>query len=709
MKENDSELLDINNAKFYFNNLIQISEDYLKYIISYKSLTLDYVKSLENIHKTFGEKIKLNKNNFEKNKNIDFSFIFVLVNSIYNINYSFLENQIFCIKGMENSISSLKKFIDEKKVLVSKFLDNLNDSKHDLLIKINNLEKEKNIFFNSLSSTEKTVSDFYVNKLKIEEYSKNQNKINNNSGELKNLFLENSNLEEQMNKSINESKIVENNYKSLVFNSTLFKNTFIDTSNIAYENIKNISIEIVNELKKFIQNIIILLKNCFTIPLKETDSILYKLILNKEEYNKIIKNSFKTDATVKDNFIIGCKKYSPHVFNSNTNNNNNDINNKTNKINTNNQNKSNKPFVSIEDGLERINYIDNDLLFLTAQKMFSSFSLIKNEYNIDFKLEEEKRTTRKIISNILLNIEKKFKKSELKKLIKENKINNNINIINDKKDNNNVKNDLKYIHENDIQLLYGLLDKHYNRVIFLQTMSQFRTSGRHCMPLKVFEVVGKCLNIIIDKVIRDDDYYTAKTAVVLSQTYFMIKDDQRFYLHNLIKKHKLFQNMKFWEKTLEFSIKEEITKNIKIKNVKSENKIQNLKDVDILDKSDNEGELKKESSGLSFDKYSDIAFGQIASIVNSMIDFDVEINNIRSIIEPKIQLYNLNQNQKNNIELVIESKLNINGKEEIIENNNNFENKINDKDEENIENNINKLKEGLLNNNNNIINVDKNI
>ena len=704
MKENDSELFDINIAKFYFNNLIQISEDYLKYIISYKSLTLEYVKGLENIHKIFSEKVKLNKNNIDKNKNIDFSFIFVLINSISNINYSFLENQIFCIKGMENSINSLKKFIEEKKILVSKFLDNLNDSKHDLLIKINNIEKENSNFFNSLSSTEKIVSEFYVNKLKIEEYSKNQNKTNNNnSNELKNLFLQNSSLEEQMNKSINESKICEDNYKSLIFNSTLFKKTFIDSSNIAYENIKNISIEIVNELKQFIQNIIILLKNCFAIPLKETDTNLSKLILNKEEYSKLINNSFKSNATVKDNFIIGYKKYSLHAFNINNNNNNN-INNTTNKINTN-QNKSNKVFVSIEDGLERINYIENDLLFLTAQKMFSSFSLIKNEYNIDFKLEEEKRTTRKIISNILLNIEKKFKKSELKKLIKENKINNNS--INDKKDNYNDIKELKYIHENDIQLLYTLLDKHYNRVILLQTMSQFRTSGRYCMPLKVFEVVGKCLNIIIDKVLRDDDYCSAKTAVVLSQTYFMIKDEQRFYLHNLIKKHKLFQNMKFWEKTLDLSIKDEITKNTNIKNIKSENKNQNQKDVDILDKSDNEGELNNESAGLSQDKYSEIAFGQIASIVNSMIDFDVEINNIRSIIEPKIQLYNLNQNQKNNIELVIESKLNINENEEIIENNINFDNKINDKTEEDIENNINKLKEGLLNNNN--INENKNI
>ena len=697
MKENDSELFDINIAKFYFNNLIQISEDYLKYIISYKSLTLEYVKGLENIHKIFSEKVKLNKNNIDKNKNIDFSFIFVLINSISNINYSFLENQIFCIKGMENSINSLKKFIEEKKILVSKFLDNLNDSKHDLLIKINNIEKENSNFFNSLSSTEKIVSEFYVNKLKIEEYSKNQNKTNNNnSNELKNLFLQNSSLEEQMNKSINESKICEDNYKSLIFNSTLFKKTFIDSSNIAYENIKNISIEIVKELKKFIQNIIILLKNCFAIPLKETDTNLSKLILNKEEYSKLINNSFKSNATVKDNFIIGYKKYSLHAFNTNNNNN---INNITN------QNKSNKVFVSIEDGLERINYIENDLLFLTAQKMFSSFSLIKNEYNIDFKLEEEKRTTRKIISNILLNIEKKFKKSELKKLIKENKINNNS--INDKKDNYNDIKELKYIHENDIQLLYTLLDKHYNRVILLQTMSQFRTSGRYCMPLKVFEVVGKCLNIIIDKVLRDDDYCSAKTAVVLSQTYFMIKDEQRFYLHNLIKKHKLFQNMKFWEKTLDLSIKDEITKNTNIKNIKSENKNQNQKDVDILDKSDNEGELNNESAGLSQDKYSEIAFGQIASIVNSMIDFDVEINNIRSIIEPKIQLYNLNQNQKNNIELVIESKLNINENEEIIENNINFDNKINDKTEEDIENNINKLKEGLLNNNK--INDNKNI
>ena len=138
------------------------------------------------------------------------------------------------------------------------------------------------------------------------------------------------------------------------------------------------------------------------------------------------------------------------------------------------------------------------------------------------------------------------------------------------------------------------------------------------MP-KVFDIIGKCLLIIIENVIKDEDYLMAKTTMILSQTYFKIDEKhEKYYLQNIIKNNKLFLNMEFWEKTLDISLKNEINR---VKNIKNENEIndENKNEIDDIE------------------KYNDIAFGQIVSLVNSMIDFDINIENIKNIIEPKIE------------------------------------------------------------------------
>ena len=694
MEKNECELYDINIQKDYFNSIVEIAEDYLNFINTYKTLTKDYAKNLKKAQKKLEEKMKIKKIVLENNKNIDFSYIFIIINSFPSINKSYLENLHFFLKDMEKSITSLQNYIEEKKYLLTKFLDNLNDSKIDLQVKLNDIEKEKNNYFNNLTKTENAISEFYANKLKFENYSKNNNNINN-PNELKNLFIQNNNLEEIMNKSINESKKIEKNYKSIITYSKVFKKAFIDSSNITHENIQSILFDFFQELKKFIQNIIILQKNCYAIPLREIDTNLSKLILKKEEDDKIMKELFSnTDTKVEDEFPIVLKNYTLQTFNNNTN------------IYT------KKPFLTLEDGLEEINYIDNDLLFYTAKTMFSSFNYLDDKYKINFEEEEEKRNTKHFISNILLNLEKRTKKTENKKnnKDKDNNIGDNNNIMNNNKDNkDNEDKELQYIHQNEINQLYSLLDTHYNRVIFLQTISQFRTSGKFCLPIKVYEIIGKCLTIIIDTIMRDQDYHCAKSAIILSQTYFRLKDNKRYYLDNLIKKNKLFSNLEFWEKTLDYSIKKEIIKSKNNKKKNNENKID--KDINNGDNNiKNEKEVEKENENelkidLNKEKYDDIAFGQIASLVNSMIDFDININDIRKIIEPKIEFYKLSKNHKNNIELIIDNKLNTNkNTNEIKENGNKKEgiqnNIENNKKEENIKNNI----EDNVNNN---INIDK--
>ena len=665
MAEEESELYDINIPKFVYNKLVQISEIYLKYISGYKSLTKDYIKNLKSIHKTYDDKIKSIKSEFGKNKYFNLSLLFPILNAIPSINFSFVDSLQFFMNELEKLVEGIQNFMKEKKIIYNKFFQNYNDAKKDLLIKMNDLEKEKINYLNNLSLTEKAISDYYKNKLKIEDYSKEHNNennyVNNNEkNELKNLFIENNNLETQMEKMIKDSQNNEQNYKTLIGNSKLFKKTFFFSSNTTYENIKSISYEIIIEIKNFIQNIIILLKNCYTIPLKEIDADLSMLIKNKEEYNKKFNNIFENiKEKVSDQFLIEAKKYSLKVFNSDN------INH----------------FIFEDDPNDDSNYIDSDLDYLIAKTMLSSFTFINEKYKINFDLEDEKRTTNKIMSNLLYNIDSIDTNDE-----KENNIDNKE--INDLSEKNN--NELKYVHENDIQQLYKLLNNHHNRAVCLQTISHFRTSGKFCIPPKVFDIIGKCLLIIIDNVIKDEDYKMAKTAMILSQTYFKMDDkNEKYYLQNVIKDHKLFSNNEFWEKTLDNSLKNEINR---VKNIKKENEFKN--EINIEDE--------------NIEKYNDIAFGQIVSLVNSMIDFDINIEIIKKIIEPKIEEYKLNENHRQNINLVMQNKTNTdnndinikintdkneNNKEEDTENKENI-NIIKNDDEDNKlvdENNINNI------------------
>ena len=618
MTEENSELYDISIPKFAYNKLLQISEIYLKYISNYKSLTKDYIKNLKNINKPYEEKMKSIKIECEKNKYFDLSLLFPILNSISSINSSFMESLQFLVNELETLMEGQQNYIKEKKIIYNKFFQNYNDAKKDLLMKMTDLEKGKNNFLNNLSSTEKTISDFYSNKLKIEDYSKEHNNTNNNEiNDLKNLFIQNNTLGTQMEKSIKDSQIIEKTYKTLILNTKIFKKSFIFTSNITSENIKSISFDLIIEIKNFIQNIIILLKNCFTVPLKEIDADLSKLIKNKDEYNKKFTNIFANiKEKINDEFLIEEKKYSLKVFN------NNNI----------------KNFIFEDEISDDNDYIDNELDYLIAKEMLSSFKFINEKYKINFELEDDKRTTNKIMSNLLCNIEKSYRKKSLKDT-------SMIEMKDSNEDIDNNPNELKYVHENDIKHLYKLLEKHHNRAVCLQTLSHFRTLGKFSIPSKVFEIIEKCLLIIIDNVTKDEDYHMAKTAMVLSQTYFKIdENNDRYYLQNVIKTHKIFRNPQFWEKSLDISLKNEINRS---KNIKKENEINNTNKI-------NDNKIEDDN----IEKYNDIAFGQIVSTVNTMIDFDININIIKQIIEPKIEEYKLNENHKNNIKLVIENKIN---------------------------------------------------
>ena len=56
-------------------------------------------------------------------------------------------------------------------------------------------------------------------------------------------------------------------------------------------------------------------------------------------------------------------------------------------------------------------------------------------------------------------------------------------------------------------------------------------------------------------------------------------------------------------------------------------------------------------------KNDNIIFSQILSLIDNMFDFGVDDNLIKEIIEPKIIFYNIDNNLRNTINDVIESKI----------------------------------------------------
>jgi hypothetical protein len=224
--------------------------------------------------------------------------------------------------------------------------------------------------------------------------------------------------------------------------------------------------------------------------------------------------------------------------------------------------------------------------------MYNNFTLLSAN-KLDLKLEEEKVQTKKLSNKLFLNI----------------KDCNNIRRIKTSPD--------KIFSQQDFEELEKLINKVYNRYIFLIRLTRFR-SLKYDLSLKYFVIIGKLLNDIISKVEEDNDYYTAKNCVILSQTYYYLHKKEKIYLKAFIQNNPIFKMKQFWEILLESLIK---------------NNQANSKNI------------------------TENAFGNIYTLIDTMFEFGLNENEIKEIIEPKIKLYKFNNNYVKDINDLIQIKV----------------------------------------------------
>ena len=523
-----------------------------KYFTFVKQLCEDYVKYIINYKIATGEYLKKIKINQEKYR----PKLSETVDQIKNINLNHIISLTSIIpKVVEQQIINIEYFfegIDEK-------LDNF-----EKLIKEQNLayidtqsafKEIKNELIKKYKEIEKLKVSFMTNITFVEEnihkFYKKKSKSQLNLSQM------DSNHEldlDQINSYIQKTKKIEDEY---ITNISLVKNaekSYIDIGDESKKKSRKILCQLANSLKELISDCMQLLSNSFKLPLSEIDTYLKDLI-SLDEYSKfdeIIQNSYQKDNKLKP---INPEKYTLKFFQQKNNNNNNSTNN----------------------GLEEMDFVQEEEIFMTIKKMMENFDLLeKNKFNL--KLEEEKLRCKYLTLKIL-------------SLAPSNKLNTN-----------NVPN----ITPEEVEEIDEMLTKKQNRIIFIQKLSQFRTSGNFEIPDNMYNILSRLFNKIAKMVESDEDYESAVNIIILSQTYYITKNNDKKYLQNSIMNNAFFKRKKFWEAFLNYLINKEIA----------------------------------EQNGKSTDN-TNIAFAQLISMINNMIEFELDVNIIEEIIFPLIEKYKI--------------------------------------------------------------------
>ena len=398
---------------------------------------------------------------------------------------------------------------------------------------------------------------------------------------------------DQMKNMISSTKKIEKDYKNLINSTKLYEETFDSLYLSSLENFKKLSSETSNQMKDSIIDFIVLFKNNVKMQLSEID--MYLPELSDLDEVKVIENIIISSYR-KNNKLIHVKpeKYKLKIFQKK---------NEVEEGKEAEENLNTNLMLNLEDGFEEMLLIKDEALIKTIKMMRENFELFEDN-NLNLEIEEEKIKCLQLTQKIF-------------------------NLENPKSQNN-------FPTEEEIDQLDKLLDKHHNRVVFLQQLSEFRNKGKFEISQKTFDIFDKLFNTMINTVQRDNDFHAVKNAIIISQTYYIKgeKENDKIYLQKRIQNNEIFKSQKFWEEFLEFSINKEIV-NCVSNDVKS-------------------GNILKENRRETEDKMSNIAFSQIVPYTDNMKEFGLDKEIIKQVVFPKMEKYKMSDELIESIKGIID-------------------------------------------------------
>ena len=556
----------------YYIFLKQISEEYLKYITNYKIATGEYLKKISINQQKYSPKLLENNTQL---KDINSNHIISLTSIVPKVVEQQMINIEYFVEGFDEKLEKFEKFIKEKIIEYTDYQNSFKEIKNELNKKYKEIEKIKGNFMTNINIAEENIHKFYIkqNDNKKKTNSKlNISQIDTNNHELYVSF------EDQVNNSIQKTKKLEEEYKTNIILVKNYEKNYIEAIENTREKGRNILSEIANRLKDLISDVLVFLRNSFKIPLSEIDTYINEIVSLDEysKFDKLIKSSYKNYNILKP---INTEKYTLTFFKANQNNNINNINI------TNNNNSI------IEEGLQEMDFVQEEEIFMTIKKMIENFELLDKK-NFDLVVEEEKLRCKYLTLKIL-------------SFAPTNKL---------------YANQISKITLDEVEEIDDMLQKKMNRVIFIQKLSQFRTRGIFEFPEREYNILSRLFNKIVKIIESEQDYESAINIIILSQTYYLIKNNQKEYLQKTIMNNELFKTKKFWETFVNYSINKEI---------ELSQKTDEKNGVVINDKKEKE------------EKYSNIVSAQLVPITVNMIDFGLDINIVEEIILPIIKQYKI--------------------------------------------------------------------
>lgn len=189
--------------------------------------------------------------------------------------------------------------------------------------------------------------------------------------------------------------------------------------------------------------------------------------------------------------------------------------------------------------------------------------------------------------------------------------------------------DFGVINEEDRKQFLRLISERKNRSYFFSCLNKYRILGMFIMGEKSYNILAELLHKILDEIYKDRDYESAKSCMILSQTFYRISSDihlPKFYLQMAIDHHGIWRDMEFWEQIIKSSILL-----IKIGSINEELHSFNIRG------SSNVSESSEDKSS----RVQNVVFGQMVSFTQHMMFFEVPKEKAKDLVKNINKAYSL--------------------------------------------------------------------
>ena len=609
-----SEVVNFNICKGYFSLISKMLEEELKYILDYKIILADYFKKSLNLQINLGTKLGNPPEEFKNATWLDYAPILILTQQIPKIIQMQIENNKSFIDEIEKNIKNIDVFLKEKSKVMKKFEEKYQEVNDALIKRYIEVERVKISYLNSIGKTEEVIANYYENKKKLDIAQQNGDKTMN---EIKILLDKNKEYEKMKKSLIKDTKKLEAEYSDAIKNSFKYEERFIKQINECIEGMKNVSLDITDQIKDIVLLFSCSLKDSFKAPLDVIDKNIKDLTSTnvKENMNKAIIKTFNYEQKFTYMYpskyelksLVIVDNYESRFSLESKGSEGSKGSKSSKKAKKKKKEEAWKSgMVKFEDGVEEMTYFEDDCSLYTAQEIFENFQLIITN-GINIKEEFDKNMTKNLVSKILSYMQES--------------------------DPNGISED-SIISDEEKNQLKTLLNAHSNRVIFMHKLNDYRALCLYELQDYFYKLLGDLFTYIIDVSVKESDYHSVEMVIILSNTYYITLDKKtKLYLQDVILNHECFKSKDFWEALLIYSISKEVVQS-------------NKRDAPGKD---DEKKIKT--------KNDNIIFSQLLSLINNMFDFGVDENLIKAIIEPKLEFYKVDEKLTKTIMDVMDSKI----------------------------------------------------